>query len=183
MDFTHAIAIFISSELASSVVHTLMTVAPGLQTSINVVLICINTCAWINGVFDQRLDGLLLHVREQMDHDLTATLHHPKDWWSFFLHRASPTLTFESASTALSLFALDHLRLSLMTGHHIGFIARSCWIPGSSAPTWSAHRNAFLTFLKKKGLTKEGATKVGGDDLGRSTTLESNKSPIKIMLK
>src|SRR5215510_8386651 len=36
MDFTQAIAIFISSELASSVVHTLMTVAPGLQTSINV---------------------------------------------------------------------------------------------------------------------------------------------------
>src|SRR5215470_73902 len=83
----------------------------------------VNKCAWINSVFDQRLDGLLLHVREQMDHDLTATLHHPKDWWSFFLHRASPTLTFESASTALSLFALDHLRLSLMTGHHIGFIA------------------------------------------------------------
>src|SRR6266480_5550323 len=72
MDFTQAIAIFISSELASSVVHTLMTVSPGLQTSINVVLICINKCAWINGVFDQRLDGLLLHVREQIDHDLTA---------------------------------------------------------------------------------------------------------------
>src|SRR4030095_15659296 len=123
MDFTQAIAIFISSELASSVVYTLMTVSPGLQTSINVVLICINKCAWINGVFDQRLDDLLLHVREQIDHDLTATLHHPKDWWSFLLHRASPTFTFESASTAFSLFALDHLRLSLMTGHHIGFIA------------------------------------------------------------
>src|SRR5215813_7846109 len=134
MDFTHAIAIFISSELASSVVHTLMTVFSGLQTSINVVLICINKCAWINGVFDQRLDGLLLHVREQMDHDLTATLHHPKDWWSFFLHRASPTFPLESASTAFSLFALDHLRLSLMTGHHIGFIAfhlvgeGHCWL-------------------------------------------------------
>src|SRR5262252_2197636 len=109
MDFTQAIAIVISSELASSVVHTLMTVAPGLHTSINVVLICIHKCAWINGVFDQRLDSLLLHVREQMDHDLTATLHHPKDWWSFFLHRASSTFPFESPSTALSLFVLDHL--------------------------------------------------------------------------
>ena len=65
MDFTQAIAIFISSELASSVVHALMTVAPGLQTSINVVLICINKCAWINGVFDERLDGLLLHMGHQ----------------------------------------------------------------------------------------------------------------------
>src|SRR6266853_714838 len=83
MDFPQAIAIFISSELAAAVVHTLMTVSPGLQTSINVVLICINKCAWINGIFDQRLDGLLLHVREQIDHDLTATLNHAKDRWSF----------------------------------------------------------------------------------------------------
>jgi len=104
-------------------VDMLMTVAPGWQTGIHAVRISLHQCAWINGVFDQRLDGLLLHVREQMDHDLTATLYHPKDWWSFFLHRASPTFPFESASTAFALFALDHLRLSLMTGHHIGFIA------------------------------------------------------------
>jgi hypothetical protein len=30
--------------------------------------------------------------------------------------------------------------------------------------------------LKQKGLTKESVTKVGVDDLGNSTTLESNKS-------
>src|SRR5215813_13668122 len=106
MDFTQAIAIVISSELASSVVHTLMTVSPGLQTSINAVLICIHKGAWINGVFDHRLDGLLLYVREQMDHDLTATLYHPKDWGSFLLHRASPTFPFASASTAFALSLL-----------------------------------------------------------------------------
>ena len=39
MDFTKAVAIFISSEFASSMVHTLMAISPGLQTSINAVLI------------------------------------------------------------------------------------------------------------------------------------------------
>jgi hypothetical protein len=65
MDFTQAIAIVISG--APSMVDMLMTVAPGLQTDINAVFISINQCAWINSVFDQRLDGLLLHVREQID--------------------------------------------------------------------------------------------------------------------
>src|SRR5919198_598347 len=78
MDFTQTIAIVISCELTPSMIDMLMTVAPGLQTGINAVFISINKCAWINSVFDQRLDGLLLHVREQIDHDLTATLIIPK---------------------------------------------------------------------------------------------------------
>jgi len=59
MHFTQAVTIFISGELTPSMVDMLMTVAPGLQTSVNAVLISINQCAWINSVFDQRLDGLL----------------------------------------------------------------------------------------------------------------------------
>src|SRR5262245_32914197 len=39
MHFTQAVAIFVSSEFASSVVDTFMVVAPGLQTSINAVLV------------------------------------------------------------------------------------------------------------------------------------------------
>src|SRR2546428_12786685 len=61
MHFTKAVAIFIAGKLTPSMVDMLMTVAPGLQTSINAVLICVNQCTCINGVFDQRLDGLLLH--------------------------------------------------------------------------------------------------------------------------
>jgi hypothetical protein len=53
---------------------------------------------------------------------------------------------------------------------------RSSWIPGSSAPTWSEHRNSFLRALKTKGFTKERVTKVRVYDRGTSTTLESNKS-------
>src|ERR671931_999506 len=122
MDFTQAVAIFIACELTPSMVDMLMTVAPGLQTGINAVLISINKCAWINSVFDQRLDGLLLHVCEQIDHDLTATLDHPKDRWSFLLHRASSTFPFTSASTTLAALVLHHLWLSLMASNHIRFV-------------------------------------------------------------
>jgi hypothetical protein len=85
MDFTNAIAIFIARELASSVVDLLMVVAPGLQTGLNAVLVRINQCAWMNGAFDERLDSLLPHIGEQMDHHLPPTLDHPKDGRFFLL--------------------------------------------------------------------------------------------------
>src|SRR5215468_7140782 len=107
MDFTQAVANVISCELTPSMVDMLMTVAPGLQTGINAVLISINKCAWINRVFDQRLDGLLLHVREQIDHDLTATLHHPKDWGSFLLHRAASTFPSDLSDTWFQRVFMD----------------------------------------------------------------------------
>ena len=58
MHFTHAVAIVIACELTPSMVDMLMTVAPGLQTGINAVLISIHKGAWIKSVFDQRLDVL-----------------------------------------------------------------------------------------------------------------------------
>src|SRR5262245_19642239 len=112
MDFTNAVAIVIAGELTPSMVDMLMTVAPGLQTGIHAVLIRIHKCARINGVFDQRLDGLLLHVREQSDHDLTATLDHAKDRGSFLLPRASAGFAFTSTATASPSLALHDLGLS-----------------------------------------------------------------------
>src|SRR5882724_11680081 len=53
---------------------------------------------------------------------------------------------------------------------------RSYWIPGSYVPTWSENRHSFLRPLKKKGLKEGRVTKVGLDDIGKATTLESNKS-------
>src|SRR6266702_2968400 len=123
MDFTKTVAIFVSSEFASSVVDTLMAVAPGLQTGINAVLVRIHKCACNDGVFDEGLDGLLLHIGRQMDPHLTPALHHPKNWRSFLLQGASTTFAFQSASTPFSALTLDHLWLSFMAGNHIRFIA------------------------------------------------------------
>jgi len=102
MHFTKAIAIFISCELTPSMVDMLMTVAPGLQTGINAILISINTCPWNDSVFDEGLDGLLLHIGQQLDHHLTAALYHAKDGWPFLLQCATTTWAFESASTSFS---------------------------------------------------------------------------------
>ena len=59
---------------------------------------------------------------------------------------------------------------------------RSYWIPGSYAPTLSENRNSFLKLLKNKGFKEEGMTKVGLYAIGKSTTLESNKSQLKMSL-
>src|SRR5215468_3669579 len=85
MHFTQAVAIVIAGELASPMVDALMVVSPRTQAGINTVLICVHPCPWINGVFDERLDGLLLHIGQQIDHHLIATLGHPKDGWSCLL--------------------------------------------------------------------------------------------------
>ena len=66
MDFTKTVAIFVASEFASSVVDTLMAVAPGLQTGINAVLVRINKCACNDGVFDEGLNGLLFYMASRL---------------------------------------------------------------------------------------------------------------------
>jgi hypothetical protein len=53
---------------------------------------------------------------------------------------------------------------------------RSYWIPGSYAPALSEKRDSFLRLLKNKGFKEERTTKVGLYAIGKSTTLESNKS-------
>src|SRR5215471_19378544 len=50
MDFTRAVTIFISGELAPAMVDTPMVVSPAIQASINAILVCIHTCTWNDGV-------------------------------------------------------------------------------------------------------------------------------------
>src|SRR2546426_6666258 len=123
MDFTKAVSIFIAGVLALSMVHTLMLVSPCTQASINAVLIRINKRTRGNGLFDEWLNGLLLHISKHVDDHLTAPLNHAKDRWLLFLQCASAIFAFESASTSCASFGLHHLRLAFMAGHHIGFVA------------------------------------------------------------
>src|SRR5438128_6568436 len=122
MHFTKTVAIFVSRKFTPSMVDMLMTVAPGLQTSI-AVLIHINQGPRNDGVLYERLDRLLLHIGQQLDDHLPAPLDHPKDRWSFFLQGAPATFAFASASPAVAALLLHHLRLSFMAGDHIGFFA------------------------------------------------------------
>jgi len=123
MDFTQAVAIVISGVLAPAVVDALMVVSPRTQASINAVLIRVHPCPWINSVCDERLDRLLLHIGQQLDHHLTAALYHAKDGRFFLLQRATASFAFASASTTFSTLALDDFGLPFMARHYIGFIA------------------------------------------------------------
>jgi len=53
---------------------------------------------------------------------------------------------------------------------------RSYWIPGSYTPTASEKRSPFLKPLKNKVFQESRLTTIALDDIGTSTTLESNKS-------
>ncbi len=59
---------------------------------------------------------------------------------------------------------------------HSALSPRSYWIPGSYAPALSEKRNSFLMLLKNKGFKEERRTKIGLYAIGKSMTLESNKS-------
>src|SRR5215475_4318921 len=123
LDFTKANSIFIASELSSSRIDTLMVVSPGPQAGINAIFIRVHTRSWHDGVCDDGLDRLLLHIGHQIDHYLTSPLNHPQDRWPLFFQGATATFAFESASTSLSSLIFYYLRLAFMAGNYIGFVA------------------------------------------------------------
>jgi hypothetical protein len=123
MHFAKAVAIFISGELASSMIDMFMAIPPDLQTGINTVFIRVNQCTGNNRVFNEGLNRLLFHIGQHFDHDLTTTLNHAKDGCPLFLQGASARFSFESASTTFASLLLHGLRIAFMPGHHIGFVA------------------------------------------------------------
>ena len=82
--------------------------------------------------------------------------------------------------TLSATFPMSSRRQSMLLVLLTVFLRRSYWIPGSSAPTLSEKGNAFLRPLKKKGFKEARVTRMRLDNLSTSTTLESNKSQLKI---
>jgi len=144
MHFTQAVAIFISGVLTPSMVDTRMILSPCTQAGINAVLIRIHKRPWSHGVFDERFNGLLLHMSQQVDAHLTATLHHAKDGWPLFVPCAAPTLTCESGATSFAPLGLHHLRWPCMAGNHRGFVALYLMGP--------CHGGLFLTIPSRSGV-------------------------------
>src|SRR6516164_431370 len=72
--------------------------------------------------------------------------------------------------------ALDALVTSTSLESHKSHLGRSYWIPGSSTPTASEKRSPFVRPWKQKEFQESGVTTSALDDLGTSTTLQSNKS-------
>jgi len=79
MHFTKAILIVIPCEFTLSMVHHFMGLAPGLQSSVDVVLVGINERVRGNGLFDNRFNRFLLDVLQHLNRHLTLPLNHAQD--------------------------------------------------------------------------------------------------------
>src|SRR5262245_31959194 len=123
MHFTHAVAICIASAFASSMVHTRMTVAQGLQTGIKAVRVRLHQRTWNDGVFQNGREGCGLHLSPQRAHHRTTALHPPQHWRSRVRPCPTTTSALEEASTTLAALVLHHLRRPLMAGKHLGCVA------------------------------------------------------------
>ncbi len=114
MDFTQAIAIFLSGVLSLSMVDTLLVLSPDTETCIHAVCIRINTCTRSHGLFDERLDCFSFHVRKHADAHVTTPLHHSKDRRPFFLERTSATFPLSPIPPTFSSFFLYGDRMAFM---------------------------------------------------------------------
>ena|ERR687887_1288629 len=144
MNFAQAVAIFIASALAPSMADTLMLVSPDMPASINAILVCLHTCTWNNGVFDEGLDGLLLDMGHQIDHHVPSALHHLKDGWSFLRQGATTSFSLQSASTSVAPLGLYPLGWPLWpaiteASSHSTAFDRSSFITVSTLSTGMLH--------------------------------------------
>jgi hypothetical protein len=94
MDFMKAIAIVITSIFTCRMVDRLVAVAPGFQASVNIVFVGENQTAYLNDLFQDRLDRFLLHIRQHADDHLTITLDYAQDRRFFTGQGPAPTLAF-----------------------------------------------------------------------------------------
>src|SRR4030095_3511938 len=106
MHFIHTITVIIAGIFTTAMADALMLVTPLVQTAIDVVLICVHTCARCNCRSDQRLARHLLDVFQPPDEIIAATLDHPENRRLPGGKRAPSPLALEpSAPSAPPFFA------------------------------------------------------------------------------
>jgi hypothetical protein len=66
MDFMKAIAIFIASLFTDRVIDTFVIVTPLLQSVLHVVLVSLNQATYLDRLLDDRLNGFLLDIGQQV---------------------------------------------------------------------------------------------------------------------
>lgn len=93
-----AIAVIIPCLCTTAMTDALMPIAPRLQAAVDGVGIRVDTRAWGNRPFDQRLDRPLWHVCQPPNDDLAPTLDHPED--RRLLRGEGPAATFPLEASA-----------------------------------------------------------------------------------
>ena len=107
MDFAPAIAIFVTRVFSSAMTNAFVNVAPRFKSGIDIVFIRIDERSSPHRCLNNRLDGLLLNIREHLDHHFAATLNHPEDRWLLFFERTASAKPLELAPPPFAAFFFD----------------------------------------------------------------------------
>jgi hypothetical protein len=96
--------IVLPCELACSMAHRLVTVAPFARPAVAVVFIGIDQSAFRDHPVDQGADRRLLDVLQHPDHHLATSLQHPEDRRLLLGHGAPTTFAFQPSPPGEAAF-------------------------------------------------------------------------------
>jgi hypothetical protein len=114
MDFAKAIAIFVTGVFSSAMTNAFVNVAPRLKSGIDIVLIRVDERPSAHRCLDNRFDGLLLNIREHLEHHFSPALNHAEDRGLLFFERTASPKPFELGAAALCGLFFYRLRLTFV---------------------------------------------------------------------
>jgi hypothetical protein len=123
MHLIKAVAILVARVFSRRMIDRLVLVSPFVQPHIDIVLIGNNQAPDLNGLFEDRLDRLLLDIREHVQDDLSIALDHAQDGRFFTRQSASPRLSFQPSAATGTPQLGDNFGMTFVTRHNIDFIA------------------------------------------------------------
>ena len=118
-------------------IATLMVISPSPQAGIHAVVIRVHTRIGNEGVCEDGLARLRLHLGPQIAHSLPPPLNPPQARGPLVCPGATTTFAFASASTSFSPLTSHYLRLAFLAGNHLGVVALPLGCQG--------HRGLFFT--------------------------------------
>ena len=74
VDLAEAVAILVARVFTPSVANRVVPIAPGRQAGVDVVLVGVDAGTFGDGVLNDRLDHLLLHIGQHANDDLPTAL-------------------------------------------------------------------------------------------------------------
>jgi hypothetical protein len=106
MDFAKTIIVFVTGIFSSAMTNAFVNVAPCLKSGIDIVLIRVDERSSAHRCLDNRFDGLLLNIREHLEHDFSPALSHAEDRGFLFFERTATPKPFELAPPPFAAFFL-----------------------------------------------------------------------------
>src|ERR1700728_3302033 len=104
MDLMEAIAVLVASILALAMADGLVVISPLRQAGVDIVFVGMDQRAFGNHGGDDRLDRVLLNIRQHAQDDLSAALDQAQDRRLFLLERAAAPSTLEPPPASFAPF-------------------------------------------------------------------------------